>query len=324
MAENTYVVIEHLRGQVADISYVMLAAARECCSAAGGEVVAVLLGKDPSGMAKDFDADRVIYVDHASLAEYSPEAYSQALAPIVSEDAPRIVLFGDTSIGAEIAGILSARLDLPAVSACQKLGAENGAPSFVCQILGGKIFAQGLIPEPSAIITMVPGGYKPEQGKGKAAPKVETRDAPALGDLRISLKEYVEPEEGDVDITKEKILVAVGRGVGREDNLELAEELAEALGGAVCGTRPVVDQGWLPTSRLVGKSGKAVKPSVYLTLGISGAPEHTESIMDSELIIAINTDITAPIFEIAQYGANIDMLDLMPVLAEKITAAKGG
>ncbi len=148
--------------------------------------------------------------------------------------------------------------------------------------------------------------------------------APGIEALRVSLRQYIEPEAGDVDISKEPILIAVGRGIQREDNLELAEELAEALGGEVCASRPVVDQGWLPSTRLVGKSGKKVKPRVYLALGISGAPEHAEAITDSDMIIAINTDPLAPIFDVAQYGIEADMFDLLPVLTEKIQEIKSG
>jgi electron transfer flavoprotein alpha subunit len=118
------------------------------------------------------------------------------------------------------------------------------------------------------------------------------------------------------------VLVAVGRGIQQKDNLELAEELAEALGTVVAASRPIIDQNWLPTSRLVGKSGKAVKPKVYLALGISGAPEHAEGISGSDMIIAINTDPAAPIFNQARYGAEVDILDLLPVLTEKVKEAK--
>ena len=135
------------------------------------------------------------------------------------------------------------------------------------------------------------------------------------------MKQYIEPEAGDVDISKEPILISVGRGVQTEDNIELAEELADALGGVVCASRPVVDQGWLSTTRLVGKSGMQVKPKLYLALGISGAPEHVEAITGSEMIIAINTDPAAPIFDVAQYGAEVDMLDLMETLIEQIEDA---
>ena len=145
-----------------------------------------------------------------------------------------------------------------------------------------------------------------------------------LDGLKIKLKGYIEPEAGGIDITKESILVSVGRGIGQQDNLKLAEELAAALGGAVSASRPIVDQGWLPTSRLVGKSGKSVKPRLYLALGISGAPEHHEGMSDAECIVAVNTDEKAPILDYAQYGVMVDALKLMPVLTARVKQAKGG
>jgi electron transfer flavoprotein alpha subunit len=183
--------------------------------------------------------------------------------------------------------------------------------------------AEGKLPEPTALVMMVPGGYKPEEGKNSKAPEVNRAPAPALENLRVAMKEFIEPATGDVDISKEPILISIGRGIQNQDNIEVAEELAKALGGVVCGSRPVIDQSWLPTQRLVGKSGKSVKPKLYLAMGISGAPEHVEAIGDSEMIVAINTDAAAPIFAIAKYGAQVDVLDLMPVLTEKVQQAKG-
>lgn len=153
-----------------------------------------------------------------------------------------------------------------------------------------------------------------------AGPKEVVRVPPptALEGLRVTLKQYVEPQASDVNIAKEPILISIGRGIQRQDNIELAQALAEALGGVVCGSRPVVDQGWLPVSRLVGKSGKTVKPKLYLALGISGAPEHVEGMGGAELIVAVNTDPRAPIFNVAHYGAAVSIFDLAPVLIEKI------
>ncbi len=132
----------------------------------------------------------------------------------------------------------------------------------------------------------------------------------------VRFQGYLEPEAGDVDLTQQDVLVAIGRGVGMEDDVELAEELAEALGGAVCGSRPVIDQGWLPLARQVGKSGVIVRPRAYLAFGISGAPEHVEGIMDSELIIAVNTDPEAPIFGVAHYGIVEDAAEMLEALTE--------
>lgn len=322
MSQDIYVVIEHLRGQVADISYVMLAAARALSKGTGGGAVAVLLGHDAQGLAAGLAADRVLYVDDPALADFTPDAYDKVLAGLIRDDAPRAVLFGHTSVGMDVAGGLSARLELPLVSQCRSFHADDGGLQFVSQICGGKIMAEGDLPGPTALVTMIPGGFRPEEGQSTQPPEVTSVTAPALEGLRVALKQYIEPEVSDVDISKEPTLIAVGRGVQTEDNIELAEELAELLDGVVCASRPVVDQGWLPTSRMVGKSGHRVKPKLYLAMGISGAPEHVEGMADSEMIIAINTDPDAPIFDIAQYGAEIDMLDLLEVLIEQVEEAK--
>ena len=318
MGDNIYVVIEHLQGQVSEISYVMLAAGRVLASGTGSELVAVLLGHEAQNLASDLAADRVLYMDDPALAEFTPEAYKLALAELINADTPRAVFLGDTSVGAEVAGALSVRLDLPLVSRCSSVHAKEGTPKFVSQICGGKIMAEGELPGPTALVTMVPGDFKAEEGQSDQPAETTLIAAPSMEGLRVTLKQYIEPEVGDVDISTESILIAVGRGIQQEANLELAEELANALGGTICASRPVVDQGWLPISRLVGKSGKSVKPKVFLAIGISGAPEHVEAVTSSEMIIAINTDPAAPIFDIAQYGANVDLFELVPALTEKL------
>ena len=140
-----------------------------------------------------------------------------------------------------------------------------------------------------------------------------------LDDLKTSFLTMVEPEGGDVDITAAELLVSVGRGIGSQDNLEEVQELADALGAPLSASRPVTDAGWLPKTRQVGKSGLKVKPKVYLTFGISGAPEPLEGMRDAELIIACNTDAAAPIFDVAHYGTTVDLFDLVPALSDKAT-----
>lgn len=328
MNQDIYVVIEHLRGQVAEMSFVMLAGARELSKDIGGSVVAVLLGHDAQGLVGNpsagsgqfLAADKVLYIDHPALAEFTSDAYQKALASLISKDQPRAVLFGSTSIGTDLASTLSIKLGLPMVSSCRNFSPGG---KFVSQICGGKIMAEGDLPGPTAIVTMVPGGYKAEQGQSTQSIGITQIETPALESLRVTLTKYIEPASGDVDIAKEPVLVSVGRGIQNKDNIILAEDLAKALGGTVSGSRPVIDQGWLATSRLVGKSGKHVKPRIYLALGISGAPEHAEAITDSNTIIAINTDPAAPIFNIAKYGAEIDLFDLVEVLTAQVKAAKG-
>jgi electron transfer flavoprotein alpha subunit len=318
MNKDILVVIEHIRGEVADISYMMIAAALQLTETTGGEVLGALLGSGVENLVDNLAADKVIYVEDPQLADFTSRTYQKTLENLISENNPRAVIFGHTSIGMEVASLLSAKSDLPLVSSCLNFSGENGSVKFSSQLYGGKILAEGEIPEPIALLTMVPGGYKPEDGQSSTPPQVITAAPPQFEDLKMSVKQYIEPETGDVDIASEPLLIAVGRGIQLEDNIEIAEELAEAIGGVVCASRPVVDQGWLPISRLVGKSGYQVKPRVYLALGISGAPEHTEGIAGSETIIAINTDPAAPIFNIAKYGVVEDIFDLVPVLTEKL------
>ena len=320
MNQDIYVVIEHLQGQVADISYIMLAAARDLAQETSGQVVGVLLGHNAQDLANSLSADSILYAGHPALAEFTSDAYQKTVASLIGEKEPRVVLFGNTSIGSDVASVLSARLSLPIISSCVQISGGK----LTSQICGGKIMAECELDEATTLVTIIPGGYKTEQGQSETTPEVTSFDPPTLDDLRVTLKEYIEPEAGDVDISKESILVSVGRGIQTEDNIELAEELAEFLGGTVCSSRPIVDQGWLPTSRMVGKSGQTVKPKLYLAMGISGAPEHVEGMADSEMIVAINMDPNAPIFDIATYGVEFDFFDLIDPLLEQIEAAKEG
>jgi electron transfer flavoprotein alpha subunit len=322
MNQDIYVVIEHLRGQIAEISYTMLAAAHALAGGSGGKVFGVLLGKDVQKLAENLAADQVLYVDHQALAEFNPDAYLTVLTQLIGERQPRAVLLGSTTIGSDVVGGLSIKLNAPLISQCQQFLVDGGTAKAVSKICGGKIMTEIELPETTTLISMIPGGYGPEDGQGQGA-AVETVAAPSLDEMRVALSSYIEPEAADVDLEKEPIIVAVGRGIQTEDNIELAQDLADLLGGVVAGSRPVVDQGWLATSRLVGKSGKHVKPKIYLTLGISGAPEHVEGITGSETIIAINSDPNAPIFNVAKYGVNMDLFDLIDPLIEKVEEAKG-
>jgi len=319
MNQDIYVLIEHLQGEIADISYIALAAARDLAQETGGQVVGVLLANNAQELTSTLAADSILYVDHPALAEFTSDAYQKTVASLIGESEPRAVFFGNTSIGADVASVLSARLSLPLVSSCVQIS-EGKLTSQIC---GGKIMAESELAETTTLVTIIPGGYKAEDGQSDSAPEVTPFDAPALDDLRVTLKGYIEPEAGDVDISKEAILVAIGRGIQTEDNIELAEELAELLGGEICASRPVVDQGWLPTSRMVGKSGQSVKPKLYVALGISGAPEHVEGMAESDMIVAVNMDPNAPIFDVATYGIEFDFFDLIDPLLEQVEEAKG-
>ena len=231
------------------------------------------------------------------------------------------------------------RTGRPLVASCVQLAVDGGLVVATSQLYGGKLRAEVEVSGP-AIVSVVSGlgsgsaaaaAAEATEADGEAAdgeaadargvPEPEDVRSPDLSAVHTRFVARREPEPGDVDITREEILVSVGRGIGGAENVELAQELADALGGALSGSRPVIDAGWLAKSRQVGKSGARVRPKLYLACGISGAPEHLEGIAGAELVIAINTDPNAPIFEVADYGATEDLFDVLPALVEALDAA---
>jgi len=320
MSRDIFVLIEHNQGQVSEISYIMLAAGRDLAIAQGSQVIAILFGNQAENLAQNLSADKLLYVNHPALEDFTQDAYLITISEIIKSRQPGVVLFGNTTIGSDLAGAVSISLDLDLASSCKYFTSDG---KVVSQICGGKIMVESNFSFTTTLITMLPGGYKPELGQSDHPPAIENITPPSLENLRIKNINFIQPESSDIDISKEPILVSIGRGIQTQDNVELAEELAEALGGVICASRPVIDQGWLPTSRLVGKSGKQVKAKLYIAIGISGAPEHVEAITGSETIIAINTDPKAPIFDIATYGTEADLFDLVEILTHRINQAKG-
>lgn len=322
-AQDVIVVAEIQQDALASITLELLGGARQLAQATGGQVVAVVLSGGGAGYAEALSAaDRIIVVDDPQLAAFTPEPHVAVLEAIVGEETPRAVLIGSTSIGFDLAPILAAKLNAPLVVGTRAIEADGDALKVTASICGGKILAEVKVDGAPAVLMVMPGAYRPSEEAGQA--QVETKASPvALAEGAITFEQMVLPEAGDIDITAQDVLVAVGRGIQSQDNMEVAEELAEALGGAVAGSRPVVDQGWLPPTRQVGKSGMTVKPKLYLALGISGAPEHLEGMQGSDLTIAVNTDPTAPIFDVAQYGAEMDLMDLSEALVEAINEKKG-
>lgn len=321
MNNDILVYVEHLKGKIADVSFELLGKGRELAAALGGKVNAVVIGSQCGDLAEQLGkADRVICVADMRLANYNPTAFKHALAAVVKEYAPRITLIGNTSMGMDLAAGVSAATDIPLVAYANNVGIEDGQIVVTAMVYGGKLFAEAVSEGEQLIVSVLAGSFDVEKGRGEGPATVEEHKAPLSinGGAGVHFKQLIEPEAADVDITKQDILVSVGRGIQSADNLEMVEELANALGGALSSSRPIVDNGWLPKSRQVGKSGVAVKPKLYLAVGISGAPEHIEGMKDAGTIIAINTDPNAPIFEVADYGIVADLFDVVPALTERI------
>ncbi|OHE80623.1 MAG: hypothetical protein A2107_13975 [Verrucomicrobia bacterium GWF2_62_7] len=324
MAGNIWVLAEASRGQVSEITFELLALGREVAGQLGAPLEAVLLGSNERELAQKLGAaDAVLYADNAALAEPVPENAAAALAQLIKERQPAVVLVPLTNLSVDVGVVLAAQLSVPFLNYCKDLKAGDGNLMATCVLYGGKMDATVTVAAKPALIGVLPGARPVEQGRSDKAAAI-TDVAVTLAAPKLRFKRYLDPEAGDVDITKQNILVSVGRGIQTQDNISLAEELAAVLGGAVSGSRPVIDQRWLPLTRQVGKSGMNVKPKLYLALGISGAPEHQEGMRGSQLIIAINTDAKAPIFDIAHYGATVDLLELAPALKEAVEKRKQG
>ena len=316
MANDILVLADHLRGQLSDTTQELVAKAKELAGATGGQAVVALLGA-PDVATRITGADTVLTVDHPALTDYTPEAWEKTLLHLVNERQPRLVLIANTTIGMDLGAGLSAAWGAPLVAYTVRLEADGSDIVATAQVYGGKLLAEVALTGDKGICTVVAGSF-PAAGAGAGSPAVEAVSPPAgLDDLKTSFLAMVEPEGGDVDITAAELLVSVGRGIGSQDNLEEVQELADALGAPLSASRPITDAGWLPKTRQVGKSGLKVKPKVYLTFGISGAPEHLEGMRDAELVIACNTDAAAPIFDVAHYGTTVDLFDLVPALTDK-------
>jgi electron transfer flavoprotein alpha subunit len=323
MANGILILAEHLKGAVADITFEMLGAGRKLADARQVPLHVAVIGKGAAAVTAGLGlADAVFVVDMPEAESPSAASAAAVLQGLIEQKQEALVMVGWTNLSMGVGSVLSARAGLPFVNFARDLKVEGGALRVTSQLFGGKILSDVLLPDGRGIVGMSPGAFPADAGRSDKAPTVETV-ALTVEAPKITFRAFIEPEAGDVDITKQTVLVAVGRGIQTQDNIELAEELAAALGGATCGSRPVVDQGWMPLSRQVGKSGMSVKPRLYLAVGISGAPEHVEGMQSAQTIIAINTDANAPIFDVAKYGVCGDALEIVPALTEKIKARKG-
>ncbi|MBI4659015.1 MAG: electron transfer flavoprotein subunit alpha/FixB family protein [Verrucomicrobia bacterium] len=323
MSGGILILVEHLKGELSQISYEMLGIGRKLAEASRAPLYAALLGSDVTALANRLGAaDKVLLVEDSRLTMPPAGTVASLLKVLIEQQQVSLVLVGGTNITMGVGSMLSVRAHLPFVNFCREVRLENGAVVLTSQLFGGKIFSDVRLPDGRGIVSVYPGAFPADHDRSERASAVENVPVP-IETSSVVFKRFIEPEVGDVDITKQNVLVAVGRGIQNEDNLALAEDLAAALGGVICASRPIIDQGWVPLSRQVGKSGMIVKPKLYLALGISGAPEHVEGMQGSQSIIAINTDAQAPIFDVAHYGVCGDLLEIVPVLTEKIKARKG-
>ncbi|WDP91047.1 MAG: electron transfer flavoprotein subunit alpha/FixB family protein [Desulfobacter sp.] len=312
-------------GSADDIALEYPSAAEKIDAGAGVTAVVTGAGPDLDGVANELTQvySQVLKIDHGALSYPNAEIVRKALLKVLPADA--IILFPHDTFGMDLAPGLSVKMDAAyAADIVDVEGIEGTTLKTVRQELGGAVSTHAAVDlSAGAVMTVRPGAFAPVDA-ATAQGCVMDKSA-EVGDLTAPRKfiEVVEAETGDVDITKSDILVSVGRGIEDEENIEMAEELAAAMGGVVSCSRPIVDAKWMEKSRQVGTSGQTVKPKVYMAMGISGSFQHMGGVKGNPFIVAVNKNPKAPIFQVAEVGILEDILEFMPELSEKIEEMSG-
>lgn len=308
------VYIDQLAGAATGLSRELLTGAR-ALAGADGRVDALVIGGDPAEVAT-LGADRVLSIRAPGLDRYNPETFTTCVAAVADREKPDLLLFGYCTAGLDIAPYVAIGRGLPLVGYCTRIDAAGGRLDVESQIYGGKLVAASSVGLP-AVLLVNPGVYR-EAEAGPGGAEIVAIDAPDLAAAGTRFLSATEPDPNAVDITKAERLFCVGRGIGDKEAIEDAREAARLLGAELVGSRPVIDAGWLPKERQVGKSGHKVKPRLYVALGVSGAPEHLEGMATAGTIVAVNSDPRAPIFDHAHFGATVDAADFIEALTDAL------
>lgn len=323
--KQIFVLAEHRRGKIRDITWEMLSGAAKIAPQLDGRVTAVLLGSGIDSFSRDLKpwADEILTVEDAALQHFNADAYQQVMAALIQDRKPALTLIAQSGFGMDLAPSLAAELKWPLTTDCFEMRVENGLLTALRQMYGGKVNAWIRFAEaPGAILTVRSSSFPAEQ-PGKTAEIIRV-DSPLKEAVACrKFVDYVEAAAGDVDIAQAEIVIGIGRGIKEKENMPVVEALAEATGGVLACSRPVVDAGWLSKDRQVGSSGKTIKPKLYIALGISGSFQHTAGLKGAETVVAVNKDCNAPIFGVADYGIVDDLFKIVPALSEKIKALKG-
>lgn len=339
--KGVYVFAEQVDNKLSSIALELLGKARDLAADLDTKVSAVLIGHNVSSLTEElaaYGADKVILVDDPELKEYRTEPYTHALASVIKNFRPEILLIGATAIGRDLGPRVSARVATGLTADCTQLDIGDfpinprpGMEQKHNQLLmtrpafGGNTIATIACPNTRPqMATVRPGVMQKITPRTGAIAEVILFHISFVPDHKyVEIMDVVKSVSETVDIMDAKILVSGGRGVGSAENFKILEELAEVLGGEVSCSRAVVDSGWKPKDLQVGQTGKTVRPQVYFAIGISGAIQHVAGMEESDLIIAINKDETAPIFDVADYGIVGDLNKIVPELTKQLRAVMG-
>lgn len=301
---SVLVVAEHMHGRVRDVTYELVAAACEL----GGPVEVVVIAEDPSSIdVRCGGIDRLIHVT-ASQNEFESDTYRQVLEALVADRSPEVILLGFTADGMSYGAAVAAKHGLGFASDVFGLSRTGDAIVATRAFYGAKVHGELQFAEGRPVLLLIrPSVWAPVDGTSSPDVTAFAFDGVVS---RVRHLEFIEPSGTDQDVTDADFLLAIGRGIGERENIAMFEQLAERWGATLASSRPLVDAGWMPSSRQVGQSGNTVRPKVYLAFGISGAPHHLMGMHASGTIIAVNRDPAAAIFKVADYGAVADLFGI--------------
>lgn len=317
-------------GTAKNVGLELLNAGRGLADKQGGKLVGIVIGNKVDAAVKSataYGADSVIVVDGKEFEHYTTDAYANAMYYLVEKYCPTSILIGATNNGRDLGPRLSCRLKTGLTADCTSLAIdeESGNVAWTRPAFGGNLMATILCPDNRPQIgTVRPGVFKKAEADEKRSAEIITEDFHVAPDaIRTELLEVIREAAGDiVDLEGAEIIVSGGRGVGGPDGFKPIRELAEVLGATVGASRAAVDAGWIPHSHQVGQTGKTVGPKIYIACGISGAIQHVAGMSSSKIIIAINKDETAPIFNVADYAVVGDLFEILPILTAEIKKLK--
>ena len=329
MADTILVVVEQREGKFNRVSMETLTGAQALAVETGWALEAAVVGSNVGDIAGEIAKTKVtkVYdVESSKLEPYTPDGFVAALKQFVKQKQPKLVLMPHTYQVRDFAPKLTAALNRALISDAVGYKYEGGKLLFTRQMFQGKFAADvSFVGDGPYFATFQNGAFRGDQVQlGDAAAPVETVnvDIPD-GVVRNRPEAPFKEAKQAVDLTQAEIIVAVGRGIKEQKNIEIAKQLADALGGEIAASRPICDSGWLPMDRQVGSSGQTVAPKLYLALGISGAIQHVVGMKGARTIIAVNKDSEAPIFEIADVAVIGNLFDIVPPLIEEVKKAKG-
>lgn len=322
MGKKVVVLGEIRDGTIRKVTFEAIAAGKIIAN--GGEVIGMLVGKNVSQHGKElinYGADRAIVIENEKLAFYTPDGYAQAIQTVVEKEKPDAILTGHTSIGKDIMPKMAAKHQTGLLSDVTRLEETGGNLVFTRPIFSGKAFERKMALDQLVLATIRPNNIAPLERHENRSGMIEKVEAD-IKDLRTTIRDIVKKTAEGEDLSEAKIIVAAGRGVKNKDGFKLLEELADVLGAAVGASRGACNADLCDLSLLIGQTGKAVTPELYIACGISGAVQHLAGMSNSKVIVAINSDPHADIFQVADYGIVGDLFEIVPLLTKEIKKMK--